>query len=123
MWLVEGYKYPHQPKLSVTVASVHGHTEQSGAPTVRSQRLVLIASHCSNSAPDNEKWLSDVHQTVWYSAKIQANELRILEFSWEQRVALGALLGPLSEVASDNPVPLSQQDQLLFLWFSNLISF
>jgi hypothetical protein len=59
MWLVEGYKYPHQPKLAVTVASAHGRTGQSGAPTVHSQRLILTTSHCSDEASDSEQCAPD----------------------------------------------------------------
>jgi hypothetical protein len=38
-------------KLAIIVASTHGRTGQSGAPTVRGQRLVLTASRCSDGAP------------------------------------------------------------------------
>jgi hypothetical protein len=63
-----GYKYLHQPKLAVIVATVHGCTGQSGAPPLR-QRLVLTGSRCSDNAPDSE-----------CLAKNQSSELRALGF-------------------------------------------
>jgi hypothetical protein len=66
-WL-RGYKYLHQPKLAVIVATVHGCTGQSGAPPLR-QRLVLTGSRCSDNAPDSE-----------CLAKNQSSELRALGF-------------------------------------------